>query len=173
MDKATIENWYVKYGPMVLRRCRQLLGDEASAYDAMQEVFVQVLRKKELIADAFPSSFLYRVATNTALNMIRSRRRRNEDSSSHSLIELIAGEDDPSEVYATRSILQRIFKKEPSSTRTMAVFHFVDGLTLDETAKELDMSVSGVRKRLRQLKERLQSGGMISDGGKHTGMAVK
>lgn len=158
MDTTTIENWYVKYGPMVLRRCRQLLGDEPSAYDAMQEVFVQVLRKSEQVTDAFPSSFLYRVATNTALNMIRSRKRRNEDTSSESLIDMIACEDDPSESVATRSLLQRIFGREPASTRTMAVYHFVDGLTLEETAKEMGLSVSGVRKRLRQLKERLQSG---------------
>lgn len=172
MDTTTIENWYVNYGPMVLRRCRQLLGDEASAYDAMQEVFVQVLRKKERIADSFPSSFLYRVATNTALNMIRSRKRRNEDPASDSLIDLIACEDDPSEHAATNSLLQRIFKREQASTRTMAVYHFVDGLTLAETAKELGMSVSGVRKRLRQLKERLRVEGLSDECIGHAGMVV-
>lgn len=172
MDTTTIETWYVKYGPMVLRRCRQLLGDEPSAYDAMQEVFVQVLRKGTQITDTFPSSFLYRVATNIALNMIRSRKRRNEDTSSELLIDMIAGEDDPSEKVATRSLLQRIFGQEPASTRTMAVYHFVDGLTLEETAKEMGLSVSGVRKRLRRLKERLQSGG-IAKGYRNSETVVK
>jgi RNA polymerase sigma-70 factor (ECF subfamily) len=35
----------------------------------------------------------------------------------------------------------------------MAVMHLVDGLTLDEVAVEVGLSVSGVRKRLRVLKE--------------------
>jgi RNA polymerase sigma-70 factor (ECF subfamily) len=37
----------------------------------------------------------------------------------------------------------------------MAVFHFVDGLTLEEVAKEVGMSVPGVRKRLRALRQTL------------------
>ena len=34
----------------------------------------------------------------------------------------------------------------------MAVFHYVDGLTLEETARIMGMSVSGVRKRLSALR---------------------
>ena len=46
-----------------------------------------------------------------------------------------------------------VFAREQASTREMAVLHLVDGLTLDEVAKEVGLSVSGVRKRLRVLKE--------------------
>ena len=34
----------------------------------------------------------------------------------------------------------------------MAILHYVDGLTLEETAKMMKMSVSGVRKRLALLR---------------------
>jgi RNA polymerase sigma-70 factor (ECF subfamily) len=34
----------------------------------------------------------------------------------------------------------------------MAVLHYVDGLTLEQVADETGLSVSGVRKRLRQLR---------------------
>ena len=37
----------------------------------------------------------------------------------------------------------------------MATLHFVDGLTLEEVAGEVGMSVSGVRKRLRALRATL------------------
>ena len=87
-------------------------------------------------------------------------------------VDLIACEDDPSEKVATKSLLQRIFKREPTSTRTMAIYHFVDGLTLEETAKELGLSVSGVRKRLWQLRERLRSDGMLDEVRDNAGMAV-
>ena len=36
----------------------------------------------------------------------------------------------------------------------MAVLHYVDRLTLEETATAVGMSVSGVRKRLRRLQEK-------------------
>ena len=35
----------------------------------------------------------------------------------------------------------------------MAVYHYVDGMTLEETAELSGLSVSGVRKRLRTLKK--------------------
>jgi RNA polymerase sigma-70 factor (ECF subfamily) len=52
-------------------------------------------------------------------------------------------------------VLDRIFGSEPASTRLIAVLLYVDRLTLDEVATEVGMSVSGVRKRLRTLKQRL------------------
>ena len=42
--------------------------------------------------------------------------------------------------------------REPDSTGTIAVLHLHDGLTLEQTAEAVGMSVSGVRKRLRKLK---------------------
>jgi RNA polymerase sigma-70 factor (ECF subfamily) len=38
----------------------------------------------------------------------------------------------------------------------MAVLYYVDGLTLEEVAEEVGMSVSGVRKRLRGLRGSLK-----------------
>ena len=49
-------------------------------------------------------------------------------------------------------LLDRIFAREQASTRTMAVLHLLDGMTLQEVANEVGMSVSGVRKRLRTRK---------------------
>ncbi len=154
--KIDIEYYYKKYGPMVLRRCRQLLYDEHTAKDAMQEVFVRVLRKQETITMEYPSSLLYMMATNISLNMIRSRKRRAEVSNKDDMVHEIASYDDNYNRMEARSVLDRIFKREKPSTRIIAVYHFVDGMTLEETAHEVKMSVSGVRKRLRELKERLQ-----------------
>jgi RNA polymerase sigma-70 factor (ECF subfamily) len=48
--------------------------------------------------------------------------------------------------------LEYIFNETKSTTRDMAILHYVDGLTLEETAKMMNMSVSGVRKRLSVLR---------------------
>jgi RNA polymerase sigma-70 factor (ECF subfamily) len=52
-------------------------------------------------------------------------------------------------------MLERLFGNEPESTQVMATLHLYDGLTLEEVAQETGMSVSGVRKRLRGLRESL------------------
>ncbi len=59
-------------------------------------------------------------------------------------------------------LLETLFSQVPDTTRTIACLHYVDGLTLEETAKEVGMSVSGIRKRLSSLKfeARLRAGGI-------------
>ncbi len=65
------EELYEKFGPMVLRRCRHLLKDEDRALDAMQDVFVRVMERRERVTSVC-SSFFYTVATTVCLNKIRS-----------------------------------------------------------------------------------------------------
>jgi RNA polymerase sigma factor (sigma-70 family) len=148
------ETYYRRYGPMVLRRCRQLLRDEDRARDAMHDVFVKLIRYQDRLEDAAPSSLLYRIATNVCLNQIRATRRRPEVAGD-SLVDQIALGADPERQAANRSILARLFGSEVESTALIAVLHHHDGMTLDEVAREVGMSVSGVRKRLRRLRDRL------------------
>lgn len=146
-----VSEWYASHGPMVLRRCRVLLRDEADAVDAMHDVFLEVVRRKDRLAVEAPSAFLWRTATNLCLNRIRSRRRRPQDADTD-LVERIARAPDAEDQALVRRWLDRLFGGEPASTRTMAVLHLVDGLTLPEVAEMMGMSESGVRKRLRVLK---------------------
>ncbi len=148
-----LEQLWERYGPLVLRRCRQLLRDEDEALDVCQDVFVQLLRRG--VTDVrFPSSLIYRVATNLCLNRIRDRRHWPDLPGDEVLIG-IARLDDPEPALQARSLLDRLFGRHQASTRVMATLHFVDGLTLEEVAGEVGMSVSGVRKRLRALRATL------------------
>lgn len=147
-----VEQFYRKYGPMVLRRCRSLLRDEDMALDAMQDVFVQVLRRQESLHDTAPSSLLYRIATNICLNMIRKNKKAPMNAEDEFLHQ-IAGTDKPEERVVTGHFLDQIFEGQKEGTRAMAVYHYVDGMTLEETAELSGLSVSGVRKRLRTLKK--------------------
>ena len=149
---ADVEELYIKYGPMVIRRCRQMLGDADGAADAAQEVFVKLLDNRDTLRAEYPSSLLWRMATNHCLNLLRSRRSRAEAPDGESLLERIAGAGDAEADAGSRSVLRKLFSRHPESSRTIAVLHLVDGMTLEETAREVKMSVSGVRKRLRALR---------------------
>jgi len=146
--------WYQAYGPMVLRRCRSLLVDEELARDAMQEVFVNLVRRANRLDDRAPSSLLYRMATNQCLNTLRSKRRKPEHLDQE-MLERIALLDDPAERIGAKWSLARLFSGQKESTRVIAVLHYVDGMTLQEVADEVGMSVSGIRKRLRGLRASL------------------
>jgi len=150
-----VEDLYQRYGPMVVRRCRQLLRDEEQALDAAQDVFVRVLERRDKLQADYPSSLLYRMATNLCLNRIRDKKRRGE-TADDGIIEQIAHWEDTERSASARSMLEKLFGRERESTRTMALLHYVDGMTLEQVAGEVGMSVSGVRKRLRGLRENLR-----------------
>lgn len=149
-----VEQYYRTYGPMVLRRCRRLLRDEEQALDAMQDTFVKLLKSEAKLVHQAPSSLLYRMATNVCLNRIRTRKRHPEDPDSL-LLARIAAVTSPEETSMARFSLASLFSTQPESSQTIAALHLVDGLTLEQVAREVGLSVSGVRKRIRKLKENL------------------
>ena len=151
-----VEALYTRYGPMVLRRCRGMLRDETEALDAMQDTFVQVLRHRERLDARGPSSLLYCIATNVCLNRLRTLRRRPSGGGDEVLAGIASAEDVESRAVAS-GVLDRIFASERASTRTMAVLHYVDGMTLEEVARHARLSVSGVRKRLEGLRVRARA----------------
>lgn len=144
-----------RYGAMVLRRCRRLLRDDQEAWDACQDVFLRVIERRDRLNAEYPSSLLYRIATNVCLNRIRDRARRPEDADAGPL-DAIARLEEPAGGSHARLLLEWLFARHPESTRTMAVLHYVDGLTLDQVATECGMSVSGVRKRLSKLRQDIE-----------------
>ena len=146
-----IEAWYARYAPMVHRRCKALLRDDEEAAEAMQDVFVELVRRGEGLDVESASSFLYRSATNISLNKLRTKKRKPSEPDDD-LIQRIAAAPETEDRGLAAVWLDRLFARQPESTRLMAVLHLVDGWTLEEVAEELGMSVSGVRKRLRTLK---------------------
>lgn len=153
-----IEDFYTRYGPMVLRRCRKMLTDEDDALDAMQEVFVRVLEnEKKLVADA-PSSLLYRMATNVCLNRIRASGRRPQTDGGELVYEIAQLND--GDLAEARNLLDRIFRRQKTSTREIAAMYWLEEMTYEEVAETTGMSVSGVRKRLRELRISLERQGL-------------
>jgi RNA polymerase sigma-70 factor (ECF subfamily) len=94
------------------------------------------------------------MATNLSLNRIRDRNRKPTTNDEELLYQL-ASMEEPAARLEARSTLQYLFGRHRESSRVIAVLHFVDGLTLEEVARKVGMSVSGVRKRLDALRKTL------------------
>src|SRR5262249_1948076 len=128
-------------------------GNEDEALDVTQEVFVRVWTRRESLSDRYPSSLLYRIATNLSLNRIRDRRRQPALPGDDVLARIAVRDD-----LDVPLLLDRLLRRHPPPTRTRAVLHYVDGMTLEQVARECGMSVSGVRKRLRGLRSSVPAG---------------
>jgi RNA polymerase sigma-70 factor (ECF subfamily) len=151
-----IAAWYEKYGPMVIRRCRKILGNEEEALDAVQDVFLNLVRAETKLADRFPSSLLYTMATNVCLNRLRKKKREVLSSFSWDH-EYFAWIDEGFEHVEAVVLLEAILKDESEENRAIYFMYHADGMTLKEIGEAAGLSISGVRKRLEAFKSRVCS----------------
>lgn len=133
---------FQKYGAIVYRRALLLLGSPSDAEDATQDVFVQVLNK----IDGFEgrseiSTWLYRVTTNHCLNVLRNQRRRQNllKKNMPSKQQLHPGLD-PDDLVTMRQLLHTADPQQAMA----AVFVYVDGMSRQEAAETLEVSLRTV-----------------------------
>src|SRR5262249_14428341 len=82
-DAAAFEALFRRWSAPLLRYLERMLRDATAAEDLVQEVFLRVHRARErYAAEARFSTWLYRIATNLALNELRRPRRRSPHRSS-------------------------------------------------------------------------------------------
>jgi len=146
-----IEKYYKKYGSMVYKRCMEILKNEDRALDAMQDVFARLMTNKNRIT--FPSTYLYRASTNVCLNVLR-KEKNNDASDIDSFMYRIASDEDLEGTFIVKEKLAGIFQGEKKSTRVIAFMRYIDKMNLSDIADEMEMSVSGIKKRLRKIREK-------------------
>ena len=162
--RSEVAELYARYGPVVYRRCLRLLHDREAARDATQEVFVKLVRDIERLAgreDVLP--WIYRVATNHCLNVLRAARRRGEGVPFDDL-PLAAPEGTD---YPTRSLARHVLSRFDEGTQAVAIGVLVDGMEHEELAQSLGISRKTVERRLGRFIEaarRLLGGGEPGGG---------
>ncbi|MCJ8311518.1 MAG: sigma-70 family RNA polymerase sigma factor [Saccharospirillaceae bacterium] len=156
-NNLDIEQLYIKYSGMVYRRCLKILQDESSAMDVMQDLFVKLLNKQNSIHSEALSSLLYQMATNLSLNLISKQKVRSDyviNNPAQSDDEIDSKSDIESHII-DESLLLKYLKHFDVRTCELAIYHYIDGYTLDEVAKMQQLSNSSVRRLLSQMKEKL------------------
>jgi len=78
-DAQAFEMLFERYGEMIRRHLARTVRDDAAAQDLVQEVFMRVwTRAEQWSGRGSFKAWLYRIATNLALNHLRSVRRKRE-----------------------------------------------------------------------------------------------
>ncbi len=148
MDHAQVSDLYQRYGPVIHGRCLKLLGNEDEAADALQEVFVRVLRSRAAFRGAArPTTWIYRIATNLCLNRIRDRKPTQE------LVETdLPPARDPERDAVWRDLAGRLCARADERSLTIALHYFVDGLTQEEIVTVTGLSRRTIGKRLKSFR---------------------
>jgi RNA polymerase sigma-70 factor, ECF subfamily len=153
-DNRLLEECYITYGPMVLRRCHSILLDRDAAHDAMQEVFIRIITHREAARADTLSSYLYRIATNICLNMIRDNHTIPVNPSS-GIIPILTSRDNYEEILIAQDYIDYIFRDETQLTRQIAYFYYAEGRSLNDVSDSTTISVSCISKRMRELRRKI------------------
>jgi RNA polymerase sigma-70 factor, ECF subfamily len=146
---------YRRYGPTIYARCRRMLRDDTAAEDATQETFLRVLRHIEKTPDDREAlSWIYRIATNHCLNVLRYARKRPQSAEEPAAAPVLA--ENPEAALADRDFVARALRRAPHKLATVAWLHHVDGLPQGEVATVLGISRRTVVNRLADFARRIR-----------------
>ena len=167
-NQPEFEEIYQEFQPKIHRYLSRILGDQA-AEDIAQEVFAKI----SCGLDSFKgissfSTWIYRIATNTALDKLRSPSFKH--SSEHSTLEDCTGTEDRNAWtgQAEPTVDQEVIRKEmsdcvrefvdrlPPDYRTVLILSELEGFKNREIADILQISLDNVKVRLHRAKVRLK-----------------
>src|SRR5512142_453101 len=145
-----IEQLYRAPGHVLLRRARALLGNDADAQEALQEVFAALLDAPDGIRSRDSViSWLYGATTHHCLNVMRKRRNGARLVELHVVPHLVtAGRARADALAEVRAVLGLL----PDEVAAAVVYFHLDGMTYDEIAEQLGCS----RRKVGYLLERAQ-----------------
>ncbi len=141
----------------------RVVCDKEEAEDISQEVFIKVYNNlKKFEEQAAFSTWLYRIATNTALDALDKTKRRpqkappvkaSEGQEEINLLEMQAGPrqerpEEAAEQAELRECISRVLKKLDKEQARMLMLRDFEDLSYDEIARSLGLGLSAVKMRI-------------------------
>lgn len=153
-DRAAMGQLYEGHSRRVYTVIRRLVGDDHLAEDLSQEAWVRAFEKLHLFrGDSAFGTWLYRLATNVALNRLRRSSKRNTVEGNADLPRVSKAEDD---VLVTRRVLALAMDQLPPGYRKVLVLHDVEGWTHEEIANALECSTGTSKSQLHKARKRMR-----------------
>ena len=158
-SEAAFEMLVLRHGPMVLRVCRNVLGDSTDAEDAFQATFLVLVRRCGSIRRLESlGSWLYGVACRVAARarVDSAKRRTAEKRGALRVVQAVdangPGEPDCAEFGA---LIQEEVRRLPEKHRAVVALCYWQGLTQEQAAARLGCPLGTVRSRLGPVRTRL------------------
>ena len=156
-DRDAMERLYREHADRVYTVVRRLAGDEARADDLAQEAWIRAFEKLDLFRGR--SSFgtwMYRLATNTALNRLRTDSRHRELEEKAAPSELHGRTEIVDEAVIDQKVLQDAMDRLPDGYRQVLVLHDVEGFTHAEIAEKLGVATGTSKSQLHKARARMR-----------------
>lgn len=146
-DAQAFEALYHRHRDYTLRLAMRYTGERNLALDAVQDSFVYFYKKfPGFVLTAKLTTFLYPVVKHNALSLKQKARRAQGDTSDEALKAQPGPGSDPTRSHDADD-LHTLLSSLPGAQREVLVMRFVDGLSVEEIAKALDIPPGTVKTR--------------------------
>jgi len=167
-DRAEFARLMEAYSGVIYRLGLKMLDDPQDAEDVLQETFIKAFRNlKNFDGRSSLSTWLYRIATNEALMLIR--KRKNVPLSIDEPLEGEAEIEEPIQIMdwccmpeeemmssEARKYMDQAIEQLSPSLRAVFVLRDIEGLSTEETSSVLNLSEAAVKTRLSRARLRLR-----------------
>ncbi len=168
-DRREFARMVDRYSGPLYRLALKMLGNPRDAEDVLQNTFLQAFQHlREFEGRSSLSTWLYRIASNEALMLIRKHRpeinfsdavRAEESESDYEPVQFTDWGDLPEDELLTaeaRVVLDRAIQDLPEKLRIVFVLRDIEGLSIRETGQALDLTETAVKTRLLRARLRLR-----------------
>ena len=157
-DSRAFESLYRRHSRRVYAVVWRLSGGHvARAEDLVQEAFIRAWQALPnfRFESAF-STWLHRLAVNTALMELRSRAGGENHETDDSALETLPSQDTAGQRTRERIDLERAVATLPERARAVLVLHDIEGWKHEEIALELGMAVGSSKAQLHRARKLLR-----------------
>jgi len=170
-DASAFDALFRRWSAPLLRYLERMLRDAGAAEELVQEVFLRVHRARERYEpEARLSTWLYRIATNLALNELRRPRRRapHRSADEPDAPALVAASVVPEAVVDAKRMGARALRELealPEKQRAALCMSAVEGLSYAEVAEALEVSEQAVKALVHRARSALAERLRLTTGG--------
>ncbi len=162
-DKKAYNTLVLKYQDRLVYSVYKFLKDFELAQDIAQEAFIKAYKNIEKFrGDSQFYTWIYRIAINTAKNVVSTKARKSEiydnDTTDQLLSESAATSENPENILQAeqlRSEINKALQNLPEDIRVTLSLREFDGLSYEEIAKVLECPIGTVRSRIHKGREML------------------
>ena len=149
-SKEIFRRLVLEHQSMVFSIALRVVGDRSSAEEVAQDVFLELHTKlPDLESPEHVRFWLRRVAAHRAIDLVRKRARRPEESFDPNELPELAIDDDPGDPLLSRQ-LRQLVASLPTVQRTVIVLRYQEELTPEEIAATLSMPVATLKSHLQR-----------------------
>jgi RNA polymerase sigma-70 factor (ECF subfamily) len=165
-DTSAFEQIMIHSQQRVMAMSWRMLGNEADARDASQEVFLRVykyLKRYDQSQDFF--AWVYRITVNVCRDILRKRRHHNdrmvpiEANADEGVLEIPASQDDAEQILLStqrRELIAQAIATLPYKERASIVLRDVEGFSTEAVAKILESSAATVRSQISSARKKIR-----------------